>query len=323
MKTKMLGRSPLSIAPLMFGGNVFGWTVDQKTCNALLDAFVDAGFNAIDTADSYSGWVEGNVGGESETMIGNWFKASGKRAKIMLATKVASPMGPGKQGLSKKYVLQACEDSLRRLQTDCIDLYQSHRDDLTIPFQETLEAYDALIKAGKVRVLGTSNQKAGRLQEALKTSRDHNLPRYETVQPRYNLLDRFEYEGELEALCRQEGLGVIPHSTLASGFLTGKYRSEADFDKSKRGTRALRSFSPRSLKIVKALDEVASQCGAKPSQVAIAWVLANDSVTAPIASATNLDQLAELIGAVTLTLKPDALALLNEVSREKEPQASA
>jgi aryl-alcohol dehydrogenase-like predicted oxidoreductase len=314
MEKRELGKSGLQVAPWAFGGNVFGWTIDEPTSFKLLDAFVDAGFNFIDTADVYSAWVPGNTGGESETIIGNWLKQRGNREQLIIATKVGSEMGPDKKGLSKKYIRQAVEDSLQRLQTDYIDLYQSHRDDPATPQQETLETYAELIKEGKVRAIGASNFNAARLREALEISKQHGWPRYETLQPDYNLYDRADFEKELEPLCLEEGLGVINYFALASGFLTGKYRSEADFSKSQRGGNMKKYLNDRGLRILKALDEVAERYNATPAEVSLAWLIARPSITAPIASATKIEQLQELAKAASLNLDQAAIEQLTQAS---------
>lgn len=313
MELRPLGRSPLAIAPLAFGGNVFGWSVDGKRAFELLDAFVDAGFNLVDTADVYPAWVPGNRGGESETIIGNWLKASGRRDKVVIATKVAK--WAEQPGLSPVNIQQAVEGSLRRLQVECIDLYQAHEDDASIPLAETLGAFGRLIEQGKVRAIGASNYTADRFAEALKVSAEHGLPRYETMQPEYNLLQRAGYEGELEPLVRREQVGVISYYALASGFLSGKYRSEADLAKSRaRGAGVRKYLNPRGLGILDALDRVAASHRATPAQVALAWLIAHPGLTAPIASATSIEQLHELLGAVELTLAPDEIGLLDQSS---------
>ncbi|MBF9234178.1 aldo/keto reductase [Microvirga alba] len=314
MDKRRLGRSSLMVSPLCLGGNVFGWTVDEATSFKILDAFVDAGLNFIDTADVYSIWVPGNKGGESETIIGKWMKARGNRDKIILATKVGSEMGPGKKGLSKAYIRSAVEASLQRLHTDYIDLYQSHRDDLETPQQETLGAYEELIRDGKVRVIGASNFSAARLKESLEISAELGLPRYESLQNKYNLYDRSEYEAELEPLCRENEIGAIPFYGLASGFLTGKYRSEADFGKSPRGGRMVAYLNDRGRRILAALDEVAGRHNSNPAQVALAWLIARPGMTAPIASATSLEQLKDLIASTTLRLDAAEINQLNEAS---------
>jgi aryl-alcohol dehydrogenase-like predicted oxidoreductase len=311
---RKLGNSGLEIGPIVFGGNVFGWTADESTSFQLLDAFVAAGFNAVDTADVYSKWAPGNKGGESETVIGNWLKRGGKRHQVIIATKAGSEMGPGKKGLSKKYILAAVEDSLKRLQTDYIDLYQSHIDDTDTPLEETLEAYAQLMQQGKVRAIGASNYSAKRLGEALQTSKEKRLPRYESLQPEYNLYDRAGFEAELAPLCRRENIGVIPYFSLASGFLAGKYRSEADLANRARGKFVKKYLNERGLRILNALDQVAKAHRSTPTQIAIAWLLAQPAVTAPIASATSLDQLHELLGAADVKLDPKSLEQLNQAS---------
>lgn len=309
-----IGSSGLSIAPLMLGGNVFGWTADEAIGHRLLDQFVDGGLNAIDTADAYSRWVPGHVGGESETVIGNWLAKGGKRSKVMLATKVGWDMGPGGKGLSKAHIMKSVDGSLKRLRTDHIDLYQSHRDDSETPQDETLEAYAALIKAGKVRAIGASNYTGERLTEALKMSTGQSLPRYQCLQPHYNLYERSGYESDLEPVVLREKIACIPYYSLASGFLSGKYRSPADFGKSPRGGGMQKYFDPRGLAILKALDEVAGELKATPAQVALAWLIARPSVTAPIASATKPEQMADLIAATHLVLPAEAIARLETAS---------
>lgn len=304
MEKRRLGRSNIMIPPLCLGGNVFGWTADEATSLKLLDALVEAGLNFIDTADVYSRWVPGHSGGESETIIGNWMKARGNRDQVIIATKVGSEMGPDKKGLSKAYIRSAVDASLRRLRTDHIDLYQSHRDDLDTSQAETLSVYADLINEGKVRAIGASNFTAARLKEALDTSARMGLPRYESLQPLYNLYDRSEFEGELEQICRENEIGVIPYYGLASGFLTGKYRSEADFGKSARGRNMGKYLNKRGERILAALDQVALHHGVTPAQVALAWLMARPSITAPIASATRLDQLGDLVAATRLRLAP-------------------
>jgi aryl-alcohol dehydrogenase-like predicted oxidoreductase len=281
MERRQLGRSGLSVAPLCFGGNVFGWTADEATSFVLLDRLVEAGVNFIDTADVYSTWVPGNRGGESETIIGNWLQARGGRERVVIATKVGSDMGEGRKGLSKAWIRRAVEDSLRRLRTDYIDLYQSHRDDPDIPVEETLEAYAGLIREGKVRAIGASNFTAARLEESLDASARLGLPRYESLQPEYNLYDRSGYEGELERLCREEGIGVITYFSLASGFLTGKYRVEADLAKSPRGQGIKKYLDARGQRILSALDAAAARHGATPAQVALAWLMAGRASPPP------------------------------------------
>lgn len=314
MEKRQLGKSGLAIAPLVFGGNVFGWTIDEPTSFAVLDAFVAAGFNAIDTADVYSRWAPGNKGGESETIIGHWLKRRGNRDKVVIATKVGMDMGAGRKGLSKAYIQKAAEDSLRRLQTDYIDLYQAHTDDTETPLEETLGAFARLVEQGKVRAIGASNYAAPRLKEALETSKRRGYPRYESLQPHYNLYERSSFEGDLEQLCLKEQLGVIPYYSLASGFLTGKYRSDADLGKSQRGAGIRKYLNPRGFRILAALDEAGARYKATPAQIALAWLIARPSVTAPIASATSVAQLNELTKAAQLKLDRDAIALLDKAS---------
>ena len=316
MQQRPLGRSGLTVAPLAFGGNVFGWTADEATSFKLLDAFVDAGCNLVDTADVYSRWAKGHSGGESETVIGRWLKQSGKRNRIVLATKVGMDVGDGKVGLAPRYIRQAVNDSLRRLQTDHIDLYQSHQDDPKTPLEDTLSTYADLMREGKVRAIGASNYTAERLEEALQTSARLKLPRYETLQPLYNLMERPAYEEQLEPLCRREGLGVINYFGLASGFLTGKYRSEADAAKSVRGGNLVKKYlNDRGRKVLDALDSAAAQHKATPAQVALAWQMARPGLTAPIASATSVAQFEELAGATRLSLDAATLAAIDAASR--------
>jgi aryl-alcohol dehydrogenase-like predicted oxidoreductase len=319
MDTRALGRSGLQVSPVCLGGNVFGWTVDEPISFRLLDAWVDAGMNFVDTADVYSRWVRGHTGGESETVIGKWFRQSGKRQRVVLATKVGKPMGENDKGLSHAYIRRAVEASLRRLQTDFIDLYQAHDDDAATPLEETLAAFAELIKEGKVRAVGASNYTAPRLALALDTSERLGLPRYESLQPLYNLLERAAYEDELEPLCVERGLGVINFFALAMGFLTGKYRSVADLGKSVRGGGVIKQYlNERGLAVLGALDAVAGSTGATAAQVAIAWQIARPSITAPIASATNERQLAELVAAARLRLDAPSIAALDRVSRASE-----
>ena len=314
MNKRKLGNTGFEVAPLAFGGNVLGWTADQAMSFQLLDAFVAAGFNLIDTADSYSRWVKGHEGGESETIIGRWLARRKKHNDVIIATKVGSDMGQGHKVLRKDYILQAVEASLRRLQVDCIDLYQSHWDDENTPLEETLGAYEQLLQRGKVKAIGASNLSAPRLTQALETSRIKGLPRYATLQPHYNLYERSSFEGELQALCMREGVGVITYFSLAAGFLTGKYRSETDFGKSARGPGMKKFLNPRGMKILEALDEVARQYSATPAQISLAWLMTRPGVTAPIASATSLDQLREILGATALKLDAEAVAALERAS---------
>jgi aryl-alcohol dehydrogenase-like predicted oxidoreductase len=314
MMMRSLGRSGLSVSPLCFGGNVFGWTAGEAESFRLLDRFVEAGFNFIDTADVYSRWAPGHQGGESEAVIGKWLDRSGKRDQVVIATKVGMEMAPDRKGLQPDHIRRSVEDSLRRLRTERIDLYQSHRDDPETPLEETLAAYDALIREGKVRAIGASNYEAPRLKAALEASAKHGLPRYESLQPHYNLLERAGYENALEALCEAEGLGVINYFSLAAGFLTGKYRSEADLGQSPRGGGLKKYLNPKGEAVLKALDEVAARHGVKPGQVALAWLMARPSITAPIASATRLEQLEEMMAAATLTLDAADIEALNAAS---------
>jgi aryl-alcohol dehydrogenase-like predicted oxidoreductase len=313
MEKRQLGRSGLEVVPLCFGGNVFGWTIDEPTSHRILDAFVGDGFNFIDTADMYSRWAPGNSGGESETIIGSWLKGRGDRDKLVIATKVGMEMGPGRKGLAPAYIRASVEDSLRRLQTDYIDLYQSHADDPDTPFEDVLGTYQELIEQGKVRAIGASNISAARLRQALDVSARTGLVRYESLQPEYNLFDRAGYEAELEPLCREHGLGVITYYSLASGFLSGKYRKPEDASRSPRGEGVVSKYlNDKGRAILKALDEVAALHDATPTQVALAWVIARPSVTAPIASATSLEQLKDFAGAAKLKLDQGSISLLDE-----------
>ena len=317
MQLRPLGRSGLDVSALAFGGNVLGWTVDEALSFRLLDAWVDAGFNFIDTADVYSRWVPGHGGGESESILGKWFRQSGKRNHVVLATKVGKPMGDGQVGLSPAYLRQAVDASLRRLKTDHIDLYQSHDDDAATPLEDTAGAFSELIKAGKVRALGASNFSAPRLAEALDVSERLGLPRYESLQPLYNLVDRAVFEDALEPLCLACGVGVINFYALAAGFLTGKYRSAADAGKSPRGASTTAKYlNPRGLRILAALDQVAARHNATPGQVALAWQIARPAIAAPIASATSMAQLDELIGATRLQLDAAAIDALDRASTQ-------
>jgi aryl-alcohol dehydrogenase-like predicted oxidoreductase len=311
MEFRQLGRSDLHLAPLMLGGNVFGWTIDEKTSFGILDAFVDAGFNAIDTSDSYARWVPGSPGGESETIIGNWLKRSGKRDKVLIATKVGEDMGEGRS-LKKDYILRECEASLSRLQVDYIDLYQTHFDDEITAPEETMQAYAQLIAAGKVRTIGASNMSPARLKASLAASKKLGLPRYESLQPLYNLSDRKEFETEFEPICRQEKLGVINYYSLAAGFLTGKYRSpEQGARHLGRGGRLKRYLDARGMGILRALDEVAARHGAVPAQIALAWLMVKPFITAPIVSATSRKQLGEILKAPEIELSSDDIAALD------------
>lgn len=314
MRHRPLGRSGLSTAPLIFGGNVFGWTADEAMSHRLLDAFVDGGFNAVDTADVYSAWVPGHAGGESEAVIGRWLKASGKRDSVLILTKVA--MWPKRPGLSAANIEAAVEESLDRLQTDYIDLYQSHQDDAETPQDETLLAFDRLVQAGKVRAVGASNVSPERLKASLDVSKASGLVRYETIQPKFNLVDRDQVEGALAELAKAEGLGIIPYYGLAAGFLSGKYRSEADLEGRARGRTILRDYwNDKGRAVLAALDEAAEAVGALPAQVALAWIMRHPSITAPIASATSVEQLDELMGAARLDLPDDVWATLDAAGR--------
>lgn len=321
MNKRRLGRTDLEIAPLVFGGNVFGWTVDEATSFRLLDRFTAAGLNAIDTADSYSRWVPGNRGGESETIIGNWLAASPRRRDdVVLITKVGSELAPGDKGLSAERIVTACENSLRRLRTDRIDLYLSHFPDPETPIQETLRAYEQLIRDGKARAIGASNYDAAQLRNALSVASRSGLPRYEVLQPQYNLYDRWSFEGPLRDLCFAENIGVITYFSLASGFLSGKYRSHEDLGKSVRGERVRGYLGARGLRILGALDTIGAARGAAPAEVALAWIIARDGVTAPIASATTPAQVDSLIRAVSLVLSPSEIDSLNAASQREETE---
>ncbi len=314
MEQRTLGRSTLKVTPLALGGNVFGWTADEQTSFTVLDAFVDAGFNFIDTADTYARWAHNGVGGQSETILGRWFTKSGKRDRVVLATKVGGEMGENRKGLSKAYILREVEDSLSRLQTEYIDLYQAHFDDEKTPQEETLEAFNELVAQGKVRAIGASNFSAQRLRSALDISESRGFARYETLQPEYNLYDREGFERELASLCEEEGVGVIPYFSLAAGFLTGKYRTAADLHGRSRSGMVQKYLNPRGMRIIEALDTVAGNLGATPAQVALAWLLTRPTVAAPIASATSVHQLHDLMKSVELRLDSGALATLDAAS---------
>ncbi len=314
MEKRQLGNSGISVAPLAFGSNVFGWTIDEKVSFDLLDAFVDFGFDLVDTADMYSTWVAGHSGGESEAIIGKWLKATGKRSKIILATKVGKEMGDGSKGLTRDYIFKAVDDSLRRLQTDYIDLYQSHEDDLDVPLEETLYAYEMLMKQGKIRAIGASNYRGKRLAESLEVSKVKGYPSYISLQPHYNLYERAEFEKELEPLCLEKNIGVISYYSLASGFLTGKYRSEDDLSKSARGGGIAKYFNERGFTILSALDEVAALHHTVPAVISLAWLMQRKSITAPIASATSIKQLSEIVTAVDIKLSHDEIKKLDGAS---------
>ncbi|MFC4167770.1 aldo/keto reductase [Teichococcus aestuarii] len=315
MELRELGRSGLRVSPLCLGGNVFGWTANEADSFRLLDRFVEAGGNFIDTADVYSVWAPGHQGGESERVIGNWLaQGGGRREKVVIATKVGMELAPDRKGLAAAYIRRAVEDSLRRLRVERIDLYQAHKDDPETPLEETLGAFAELIREGKVRAIGASNHEAPRLREALETSARLGLPRYESLQPHYNLAERMRYEAALEAVCQEEGLGVIPYFSLAAGFLTGKYRSEADLGQSPRGQGVAKYLDERGLGILAALDAVAARHGATPARVALAWMMARPGITAPIASATKPEQLEELLAATALRLDQEDMEHLDRAS---------
>ncbi len=314
MDTRKLGKTGMEVAPLAFGANVFGWTVDEARAFKLLDAFASSGFNLIDTADIYSHWAPGNKGGESETIIGKWLKLDNNRERVLIATKVGGEMGPGEKGLSKAYIMRAAEDSLKRLRTDYIDLYQSHFEDPSTPQEETLEAFAQLVKDGKVRAIGVSNHNPDKIAEALKISEDNGWPRYEVVQTLYNMYDRAEYETKYEALCRDNNLGVLTYFSLAKGFLSGKYKSESDLKQSPRGSGVKSYLNPRGTRILNALDQVSRRLNATPVRIALAWLMTRPTVTAPIASATSLEQLDELIKGTQLELDEVSLEMLEEAS---------
>jgi aryl-alcohol dehydrogenase-like predicted oxidoreductase len=314
MTKRPLGRSGIEVAPLALGGNVFGWTVDEARSFELLEAFVEAGFDLVDTADVYSTWVAGHQGGESEIIIGNWLKRSGKRSRVVVATKVGMEMPGQYKGLAKKTILRAAENSLRRLQVETIDLYQAHVEDPDTPIEETLEGFAQLIRDGKVRAIGASNYSAAGLTAALEASERHGLPRYESLQPLYNLYARADYEERLMPICLGRHLGVIPYYGLASGFLTGKYRSAADLAKSPRGAAVKKYLDERGMRILDALDRIARVKQATPAQLALAWLMARPGITAPIASATSVAQLEELMGSVRITMDPESIEVLDRAS---------
>src|ERR1700756_1350273 len=314
MHKRKIGRSSLQVPVLCLGGNVFGWTVNEQDSFRLLDAALDAGLNFIDTADVYSRWVPGHSGGESETVLGKWFSRSGRRGQVVLATKHGFKMGDGKKGLSRKYLAEAVEASLERLQTDYIDLYQSHTDDTETPLEETLAAFDSLVKQGKVRVIGASNYSGARLKDAIEISQKNNLVRYECLQPNYSLVERSKFESELLPVVKQNDIGVIPYFALAAGFLTGKYRSKQDAAGKARSQMVEKYLNDRGFAVLNALDAVAAELQSTPARVALAWLIAKPTITAPIASATSLDQLNDLIESTRLQLPPDAIARLDRAS---------
>ena len=317
MEKRQLGKSGLYVNPIAFGGNVFGWTIDEKQSFKILDAFFDAGFDFIDTADTYSWWVDGNIGGESETIIGNWFADRKNRDKIILSTKVGSQTKEHPKNISKKHILKSVEDSLRRLRTDYIDLYQTHFDDEITPVEETLSAYQQLIKEGKVRVIGTSNMSPERILKSLKASEKEGLPKYETLQPLYNLMEREPYEKELKSIVEENNMGVLNYYSLASGFLTGKYRSKDDLTKSPRGGSLEKYLNDKGFAVLKALDEVSEKHNSTPATVSLAWLLARPTITAPIVSATSLKQLQSIIDAPKLKLDENDMDMLNKASNWK------
>lgn len=314
MKLRPLGRSGLQVPPVIFGGNVFGWTVDEAQSFRLLDALYEAGLTAIDTADTYSAWAPGHKGGESEEIIGRWIEARGNRAGVLIASKVGMRMGDGSEGLSPAHIERSVEASLRRLRTDYIDLYQAHIHDATVPLEETLAAFDRLVKSGKVRAIGCSNHTAEQLQRALDTSARNGFARYESVQPQYNLIHRHDFEGGLSELCEREEIGAISYFGLAAGFLTGKYRSENDLAGRSRSARVRTFMTPRNLAILDVLLEVSAREGASPAAVAIAWLLTRPNLTAPIVSATSIDQIGEIQAAIGLRLSAESVERLDQVS---------
>ena len=315
MEKRKLGNSGIEFAPIAFGGNVFGWTADEATSHKLLDAFVDAGFTFVDTADVYSRWVPGHKGGESEAIIGNWLKKDpAKRKKVQIATKCGMEMPAVGQGLSRAHIVKSVDASLKRLNTDRIDLFQSHKDDAATPQEETLSTYGELVKVGKIGAIGASNFDAKRLAEAAAISKAKGLPRYESLQPHYNLMERGLFEGELENECLKEGIGVIPYYSLASGFLSGKYRSEADVGSAQRGGGVKKYINSKGMAVLKALDDAAKKTGSNPTQVALAWLMQRKSITAPIVSATSLGQLKDLIASPNVKLDPESVAALDKAS---------
>ena len=317
MLERKIGRTDLSVSPLCFGGNIFGWTADEQRSFEVLDAYVEGGGNFIDTADVYSTWLPGHVGGESESILGKWMSERNNRSKVIIATKVGSKMGtaPNAQGLSRRYIIEEVEASLKRLQTDYIDLYQAHRDDTETPLEETMAAFNQLVRQGKVRYLGSSNYSAERMREALEVSKQHGYARYECIQPPYSLVNRSVYEGDLQKLCIEEQIGVITYSSLASGFLSGKYRQGKDLPSSPRAKGIQdRYMNRKGFRVLDALDQIAESHHSTVSQVALAWVMARPGITSAIASATSVEQTRELLGAVQLSLSEDDMNALNEAS---------
>lgn len=321
MQKRQIGKSSLQVPVLCLGGNVFGWTVDERESFRLLDAALDAGLNFVDTADVYSRWVSGHVGGESETVLGKWFARSGRRSQVVLATKLGFDMGDDKKGLSRKYITEAVEASLRRLQTDYIDLYQAHTDDKETPLEETLSAFDTLVDQGKVRVIGASNYSGARLKEAIEISQKNNLARYECLQPNYSLVERSAFESDLLPVVEAYGIGVIPYFSLAAGFLTGKYRSKQDAAGKARGQMVEKYLNDRGFAVLEALDAVAADLHSTPARAALAWLITKPAVTAPIASATSLDQLHDLAEATRLKLPPEAIVRLDRASNPAQKAA--
>jgi aryl-alcohol dehydrogenase-like predicted oxidoreductase len=321
MQKRQIGKSSLQVPVLCLGGNVFGWTVDERESFRLLDAALDAGLNFVDTADVYSRWVSGHAGGESETVLGKWFARSGRRSQVVLATKLGLDMGDNKKGLSRKYITEAVEASLSRLQTDYIDLYQAHTDDKETPLEETLSAFDTLVDQGKVRVIGASNYSGARLKQAIEISQKNNLARYECLQPNYSLVERSAFESELLPVVQEYGIGVIPYFSLAAGFLTGKYRSKQDAAGKARGQMVEKYLNDRGFAVLEALDAVAADLHSTPARVALAWLIAKPAITAPIASATSLEQLNDLAEATRLKLPPDAIARLDRASNPTQKAA--
>jgi aryl-alcohol dehydrogenase-like predicted oxidoreductase len=314
MQRVKFGKSDLEVPVLCLGGNVYGWTVSEQDSFRQLDAALEAGLNFIDTADVYSRWVPGHQGGESEAILGKWLAQGGKRENVILATKLGIDMGDGKQGLKPSYIAQAVEDSLRRLQTDYIDLYQAHKDDDQTPLEETLAAFDKLVQQGKVRHVGASNYSGARLAQALKVSKDNGLVSYISLQPKYNLVDREEFEADLLPVLQQHGLAVIPYYSLAAGFLTGKYRSKKDAEGKARGGTVAKYLNDWGFQVLKVLDEVAAAHHSTPGNVALAWLMVQPGVTSPIVSATSSEHLADLVNATRLTLDHASLEKLNAVS---------
>jgi aryl-alcohol dehydrogenase-like predicted oxidoreductase len=314
MAKRRLGTSDLSFEPIVFGGNVFGWTADDATSFAIIDRFVERGFTMIDTADVYSIWVPGHQGGESETIIGKWLERGGSRDKIQIATKVGMDMQAGGKGLSKKHIAASVEKSLKRLKTDYIDLYQAHADDASVPLEESLDAFGSLVASGKVRAIGASNYEAPRLAEALAASKASNVPAYVSLQPHYNLANRALFEGASQDLCVAENIGVIPYYSLASGFLTGKYRKNEDLAGRARARGASPYLNERGLNLLAVIDAIAAEHSATPAQISLAWLLAQPAITAPIVSATSLAQLDDVLDAAKITLDKEALARLDKAS---------